>query len=432
MRADVRRRAGGAERRRQGLQRAHLLERAASARGHRVAAQPAGREPLVGHRDAVLAHALRLVERRVGGHEQVAQRLPVLREATATPIETERRQPSRSMAASARCRRRQTVRAFDFVVSGRSSANSSPPSAVGAVVRPHAVGEQAPDHAQRVVAGHVAAAVVEVLEVVEVGDHHREARVRGARRVEQRGAVLVEAAVVRQAGQRVRQRRGDDVLVALQVAQRRAGLRREQLRALVLVGLELAARCARRPRSGPATSPPARSGSTMTDECPLLPHGAQDRARGAVGQRVGRLPVQRRGQRHGLRRLAARAGERIVRRHSRRGSRSSLRAGEREHPVEAQRLADQARGQLQQRARVARRGEPHEGARQLVERRSPCGRAARGCRSSRPARRRTPPARRAATPAAACPTSSTPSRPGPAGSRKGTATRAVTPSTTET
>ena len=117
---------------------------------------------------------LRLVERRVGRHQQVAQRLAVLagtRHADGAPRAASR--PGRS-AASARCRRRQTVRAFAFVVAGSSSANSSPPSAVGAVVRPHAAASRRADHAQRVVAGHVAAPVVEVLEVVEVGDHQRE------------------------------------------------------------------------------------------------------------------------------------------------------------------------------------------------------------------------------------------------------------------
>ena len=45
----------------------------------------------------------------------------------ATPNESVSRQPPRSMPARLRWRRRQTVRALAFVVSGRSSANSSPP-----------------------------------------------------------------------------------------------------------------------------------------------------------------------------------------------------------------------------------------------------------------------------------------------------------------
>ena len=45
----------------------------------------------------------------------------------ATPNDSVSRQPPRSMPARLRCRRRQTVRALAFVVSGSSSANSSPP-----------------------------------------------------------------------------------------------------------------------------------------------------------------------------------------------------------------------------------------------------------------------------------------------------------------
>ena len=112
------------------------------------------------------------------------------------------------------------MRAFDFGVAGNlalaelcetggdigheSGQLSRMRSELGAAL------EQRRDQAQRVVAGHVPAAVVEILEVVQVGDHEREAGIGGAARVDQRGAVLVEAAAVRQPGQRVRQRRGDD------------------------------------------------------------------------------------------------------------------------------------------------------------------------------------------------------------------------------
>ena len=131
----------------------------------------------------------------------------------ATPNESVSRQPSRSMPARLRCSRRQTVRALAFVVSGRSRANSSPPMrktlSAGRMPRRSSVA----DLAQRVVSRHVPARVVDLLEVVDVGEHEREAR--RARR-HQPAHRLVEAAVVREAGERVRRRLG---LLALERAQ---------------------------------------------------------------------------------------------------------------------------------------------------------------------------------------------------------------------
>ena len=68
---DVGRALGGRERARERLQVPHLLERAPRAGDHRRRA--ARDQALVGERDAVLAEALGLVERRVGGLQQVAQ-----------------------------------------------------------------------------------------------------------------------------------------------------------------------------------------------------------------------------------------------------------------------------------------------------------------------------------------------------------------------
>ena len=157
-------------------------------------------------------------------------------------------------------------------------------------------------------------------------DHHGEGRRRGAGRVQQRRAVLVEAAVVRQAGQRVGERRGDDVLVALQVAERRAGLRGEQLRALVL---RRAGSC-RSLRAAPTSRP---------DHLAARPQRQHD-DRGVPARRArragaGPMPsasawagsqLRAAASADGLRRLAAPGCERIVRRHSRQRLQVVLRA----------------------------------------------------------------------------------------------------------
>ena len=103
----------------------------------------AGREALVGHRDAVLAEPLRLVQRRVGRREQVADRLAVLGERRdadgqgeppAVQVDGGQR-PLQAAADRARVRLRRRRQEQRELLAAEPE---------GAVVRPHAVGEQRP------------------------------------------------------------------------------------------------------------------------------------------------------------------------------------------------------------------------------------------------------------------------------------------------
>ena len=180
------------------LQQPNLLERAPRACGHRRRAP--GDQPLVGERDAILAEPLCLVERRVGSLRQVAQLGPVIRTARDAKrqgqlpaVEVGGREGALQAAADgARVglrRRRQEHRKL---------LATEPIDAVG---RAHASPQEPAGRAQRIVSRDVPARVVELFEVVDVGEHEREAT--DGLGVDQRLSGLVEAPVVREPGQRV-------------------------------------------------------------------------------------------------------------------------------------------------------------------------------------------------------------------------------------
>ena len=94
------------------------------------------RADIVGERRAIRrssANVMRSLPRRLASYSAASAACSRSRRSLpspgqlATPNESVSRQPPRSMPARLRCRRRQTVRALAFVVSGSSSANSSPP-----------------------------------------------------------------------------------------------------------------------------------------------------------------------------------------------------------------------------------------------------------------------------------------------------------------
>ncbi len=207
---DVRGPLRGRERARERLQMAHLLERAPRARRHRRRA--ASDQALVGERDAVLAQPLGLVERGVGRLQQVAQIGSVAR--PARDPERERQPP----AAQVDGREAALEAAADGARVGlrrlgeqqRELLAADPEHAVG---RAHAAAQQHAHLAQGVVARDMAARVVELLEVVDVGEHEREAR---RPRRHQAAHRLVEAAVVGEPRERVR---GGLELLALEGAQ---------------------------------------------------------------------------------------------------------------------------------------------------------------------------------------------------------------------
>ena len=210
------------ERARERLQMAHLLERAPGARRHRRRA--ASDQALVGERDAVLAEPLGLVQRGVGRLQQVAQIGAVAR--PARDPERERQPP----AAQVDGREAALEAAADGARVGlrrlgeqqRELLAADPEHAVG---RAHAAAQQHAHLAQRVVARDMAARVVELLEVVDVGEHEREA---GRARRHQAAHRLVEAAVVGETRERVR---GGLELLALEGAQaleRHRGMRDQE------------------------------------------------------------------------------------------------------------------------------------------------------------------------------------------------------------
>ena len=215
---------GGRERARERLQVAHLLERAPRTCGHRGRA--ARDQPLVGERDAVLAEALGLVQRGIGRLQQVAQIAAVA--GPARDAERERQPP----AAEVDGRQAPLQAPADGARIGlgglrqqqRELLAADPEHAVG---RAHAAPQQHADLPQRVVAGDMPARVVELLEVVDVGEHEREA---GRARGREPAHGLVEAAVVREAGERVRGRLELLALERAQALERHRGVRDQQRR----------------------------------------------------------------------------------------------------------------------------------------------------------------------------------------------------------
>ena len=183
-------------------------------------------ETLVGERDAVLAEPLGLVQRGVGGLQEVAQIAAVV--GPAGDAERQRQPP----AAQIDARQAPLQAAADRAGVGlrrlrQQQRELLAADAEDAVGRAHAPAQQRADLAQRVVSGHVPARVVELLEVVDVGQHEREAR--RARRDEPAHR-LVEAAVVGEAGECVRGRLRLLALERAQALERDRRVRDEQRR----------------------------------------------------------------------------------------------------------------------------------------------------------------------------------------------------------
>ncbi len=138
-----------------------------------IVGRAAGDQALVRERDAVLAEALGLVERGIGSLQQVAQIAAVA--GPARDAERERQPPAAEVDAreaalqapadGARVRLRRL---------GQQQRELLAADAEDAVGRAHAAQQQRADLAQRVVARDVPARVVELLEVVDVGQHERE------------------------------------------------------------------------------------------------------------------------------------------------------------------------------------------------------------------------------------------------------------------
>ena len=222
-RDDVRR-ARAAEADDQSLELAHLLEPATGACLHRRRAPRD--EPLARHGDAILAEPLRLVERCVGRLHQRAQVAAVVR--AARDAEAQRQAPvaeverlERALQAAAHGARVRAARR------GQEQRELLPADAEDGVARAHAAPEHARDRAQRIVTGDVAATVVQLLEVVDVGQHERELDLGRGLDQGQRG--LVEAPVVPEAGEPVGDRGALRALEHAQRDQRRRGVRDEQL-----------------------------------------------------------------------------------------------------------------------------------------------------------------------------------------------------------
>ncbi len=176
----------------------HLLEGAPRACRHRGRA--AGDQALVGKRDAVLAEALGLVERRVGGLQQVTQVAAVA--GPAGDAERQRQPPAAQVdAGEAALQAPADGARIGLRGLGQQQRELLAADAEDAVGRSHAPPQERTDVAQRIVAGHVPARVVELLEVVDVGQDEGEARRAGGHEPAHR---LVEAAVVGEPGEGVR------------------------------------------------------------------------------------------------------------------------------------------------------------------------------------------------------------------------------------
>jgi hypothetical protein len=154
----------------------------------------------VDHR-AVAPLPLGLVERSIGRAEQRAGGRTVLREGGDTEAHRERHglaaelrahlgaQPlGDGLGVGGRCRRQQQ----------RELLAADPRNGVD---RPRPAVEQARDAAEGLVAGGVSAAIIDLLEVVEVADHDRQRRGRTLRAGELELEHLAEGAPVEQAGQ---------------------------------------------------------------------------------------------------------------------------------------------------------------------------------------------------------------------------------------
>src|SRR5690554_7882958 len=105
--------------------------------------------------------------------------------------------------------------ASPIVVSGSSSANSSPPQPGDNVRFPNPVLQQPGDLPEHLVAGIVAIGVVNLLEVVQVHHHHGQRVGMALGVAEQLSAKLVEGAAVVKTGQLVFQGCGPGLLVSL-------------------------------------------------------------------------------------------------------------------------------------------------------------------------------------------------------------------------
>ena len=186
------------ERARERLQVPHLLEGAARACRHRGRA--AGDQALVRKRDAILAQALGLVERRVGGLQQVTQVAAVA--GPAGDAERQRQPPAAQVdAGEAALQAPADGTRIGLRGLGQQQRELLAADAEDAVGRSHAPPQERADVAQRIVAGHVPARVVELLEVVDVGQDEGEAR---RARGHEPAHRLVEAAVVGEPGEGVR------------------------------------------------------------------------------------------------------------------------------------------------------------------------------------------------------------------------------------
>ena len=188
-----------AEPRHQRLEQAHLLEAAARSSLHRRRAPR--HEPLARHRDPVLAEPLRLVQRRVGRLHQGAQIGAVLGRACNT--EAQRQPPATEIERLQRALQAPADGAGVRPAGGRQEQRELlAADAEDGVAGAHATAQHVRNRTQRVIACDVAVPVVELLEVVEIGEDEGELDL--GSRLDQRERRLVEAAMVPEPGQGVR------------------------------------------------------------------------------------------------------------------------------------------------------------------------------------------------------------------------------------
>ena len=334
---DIRGALRGRERARERLQVAHLLERAPRARRHRRRA--AGDQALVGERDAVLAEALGLVQRGVGGLQEVAQIAAVA--GPARDPERQRQPPAVHVDAGEAALEAPADRArVGLGRLGQEQRELLAADAEDAVCRAHAAPQEDAHLAQRVVARDMPARVVELLEVVDVGQHERES---GRPRGHEPAHRLVEAAVVREPGERVR--RGFELLPleGAQALERDRRVRDEQRGVVDDLGMQRRAAAeadevAVRARRGAQRQPEA---AVLEVDAPLVASGLRERdERRAVERMLSRALVAQ-----------PRLGEHELALHDL----AHLHAGEPE------RAPDRARHDAQHGSVLARVGEAREG-----------------------------------------------------------------------
>ena len=349
-------RTSRAEARDERLELAHLLEPAPGARLHRRGA--ACHEALARHRDPVLAEPLRLVQRGIGRLHQRAEIGAVVggardAEAQGEPpaAEVERLEcPLEAPADGAR------VRAARRRQQQRELLAAEPEHGVA---RTHAAAKDSGDRAQRVIARHVAAPVVQLLEVVEVGQHERELHL--GRGLDQRQGRLVEAPVVPEARQAVGHRGALRTLEHAQRRERGRGVRDEQLGLLERLGLDLDAA--------------ARARDEEPEQLVPRPHGQADDLAATLERGVGRelaVPALR----AQAERLSPGAGDEgvdggvrqrvqaLTPRVARRDDDELVVALGRLDTVDVEHLAHETRGELEERMAVARAREAQERAAQ--------------------------------------------------------------------